>query len=399
MVVVVVVAAHPVVVVAHAVEGFDGVAPRGLEAHARTGRVQVRLEREDLRVLGQHRIGVELLARVHALDVDVHAVAEADVRGAVVGLVALGHELEADFEVRLGVAAVRMQVDRVGHDRRPRLEQPRGLRVEEVGFAAHFMDRPGGGAGGHAEEGGQAERLVGIDGFLGRVEDAGVPDHVVEHVAAAHRFAARSGRIHVVHFAHFERGHVAVLGQSGRRRRNLAPPVGRIALHQDVGGLHHQVGLTNRPAGAVVPHARGRQVGRVAAGRTGIGPLGDQRDFFVAERRIVLEVLNPDFLLDVPRRHYARARADAGAGLDRARPRTGLFVGLQRHRRHAARAVAVLAAALQDRRDVLGEGHFAGRCRRLLGLGRNGRQQDHGGGQRGCGIPRVGTATGHSCAP
>ena len=39
--------------------------------------MQVRLERQDLGVLGEHGVGVQFLAGlVHALDVDVHAVAE-----------------------------------------------------------------------------------------------------------------------------------------------------------------------------------------------------------------------------------------------------------------------------------------------------------------------------------
>ena len=50
-IIVVVVAADPVVIVADAVDGLDVVAPDGLEAHALTRSVQVRLERQDLGVL------------------------------------------------------------------------------------------------------------------------------------------------------------------------------------------------------------------------------------------------------------------------------------------------------------------------------------------------------------
>ena len=45
------VAADPVVVVADAAQRLDVVAPDRFEAHARARRVQVRLERNDLRVL------------------------------------------------------------------------------------------------------------------------------------------------------------------------------------------------------------------------------------------------------------------------------------------------------------------------------------------------------------
>ena len=49
-------------------------------------------------------------------------------------------------------------------------------------------------------------------------------------------------------------------------------------------------------------------------------------------------------------------RSHAGALLDRARPRAHVLVADERHRRDAGRPVAVLAAALEDGRDVLREG-------------------------------------------
>src|SRR5262245_48596519 len=61
------------VVVAHAVERVDVVPPDRFEAHADAGRVQVRLERDDLRVLLEHRVRVKLLLRLVRLDVDVDA--------------------------------------------------------------------------------------------------------------------------------------------------------------------------------------------------------------------------------------------------------------------------------------------------------------------------------------
>ena len=81
----------------------------------------------DLGVLLQHRVGVQLLVGFHRLDVDVDAVAEAAPRAAVRRLVALREELEADLEMRLRVAAVRVQVDRVEHDARAGLQQPAGI--------------------------------------------------------------------------------------------------------------------------------------------------------------------------------------------------------------------------------------------------------------------------------
>ena len=114
--------------------------------------------------------------------------------------------------------------------------------------------------------------------------------------------------------------------------------------------------------------------GGVAGGRSAGLPCGAPASAqaaisaisFVAERRIALEALDADVLLDEPRRHHAGARSHAGAPLDRPRPRTHFFVGDQRHRRDAFRGVAVLTAALEDRRDVLREGDgVCSRSRRL----------------------------------
>ena len=58
-----------------------------------------------------------------------------------------------------------------------------------------------------------------------------------------------------------------------------------------------------------------------------------------------------DAAIDVPRRHLARACLL----LHRPRPRPDLPIGHQRHRRRRAGTVALLAGALQDRQDVLGE--------------------------------------------
>ena len=107
-----------------------------------------------------------------------------------------------------------------------------------------------------------------------------------------------------------------------------------------------------------------RQVGGIAARRAGVGPRGDRRDLGVAQRRVVLELLDAHVALDVPGRHDAVGHAR----LDGPRPRPHVLVGHQRHRRVGAGPMARLARPLENRRDVLGVGdrHSAGEPARLL---------------------------------
>src|SRR5262249_11897712 len=153
-------------------------------------------------------------------------------------------------------------------------------------------------------------------------------------------------------FLDLERCHVAIVGEAGRDARYFAPPVWCVALHQDLLALDNKIRGADRPRPGVGPLLRRRHVGRIAARRAVVDPLRNRRDVVVAERWIVLELLDAEVLLDVPRRHYAGSRSDAGALLDGAGPRPYLVVGNERHRRHTLRAVAVLAAALKNRRDV-----------------------------------------------
>ena len=102
----------------------------------------------------------------------------------------------------------------------------------------------------------------------------------------------------------------------------------------------------------------------VALRRAVAGPLHDGVDFLLRQRAVVLVVLDADARVDVPGRHVARRHAIA----NRTRPRTRLFVGLQRHRRDRIRPVARLALVLENRRDVLGERRYGSglsreRCR------------------------------------
>ena len=261
--------------------------------------------------------------------------------------------------MRLGVAAVRVEVDRVGDDARARLQQPRRLRIEEVGVAADLVHRPVGRLLVECRE--QRAFLVGL-----AVEHLRAPDHVVEHEASADRGAAgRRLRLDVVDFLDLERRDVAILGQAGRHARNLAPPVRRVALHDEFLGLDDQIRRADRPRVAVGvdlrpaacrPDCRSARRCRPTWRSIAISSSLSDGSFWNCWMPMFFSTyhggITPAFGPMPVRCLMARAH-----GRD-------VFVGRQRHRRDAVGAVAVLAAALQDRRDVLREGHFAG-VRRL----------------------------------
>ncbi len=105
------------------------------------------------------------------------------------------------------------------------------------------------------------------------------------------------------------------------------------------------------PTLAIRPLLRRRHVFRIALWSAGVDPTNDGLDLIVAERSVVLEFLNPDGPIDLPRRHLAID----DACLDRARPRTRLGEGDERHRRDRIGPVTRFALFLEDRRDVLGK--------------------------------------------
>ena len=101
-----------------------------------------------------------------------------------------------------------------------------------------------------------------------------------------------------------------------------------------------------------------------------IDPADDRLDLLVAQRHVVLEVLNADAAVDVPRRHLPRL----DALLDGPRPGARFLVGAQRHRRDRAGLVTGLALCLEDWRDVLRERHL---LRNLGRAGQPGSQKDN----------------------
>ena len=161
---------------------------------------------------------------------------------------------------------------------------------------------------------------------------------------------------------------VAVV-RNPRRHDVVAPPVPRLGRNRMRRRGHDHVGLDG-PGPELLKLDHGRRVLGVAPRRTVLHPVADRRDLVVGQRLVVLEALQADLGVDVPRGHLARF----DLGPDRPRPRTGLLIGHQRHGRHVVGPVAHLAGALQNRLDVLVE-------RRVLGRLGRGQGRDH---QRCC---------------
>ena len=90
--------------------------------------MHVRLEGDDLDVLLQHLIGVELLVGGVRLHVHVNRIGQIEPRLRVERLVVLGKELEGEFQMRLGLPAVGMQMRRCEIQNRIRLQQSARVR-------------------------------------------------------------------------------------------------------------------------------------------------------------------------------------------------------------------------------------------------------------------------------
>ena len=260
-------------------------------------------------------------------------------------------EAETDLEVGARVAAVRMEVNGVRHHRGARPEQAARILVEEVGFAADLVHRPAGVRGGAARAGARLPAL----------QHARAPDHVVHDEAAADRVAPAVFPVpalrHVVHLADLDGLHVAVLGEARGHALDVPPPIGRVPLHQHLGELDDQVRLARGPHDVVVELQRGRQIRRVALGGAGPPPGVEHCDLPLVERHVVLEVLDADVLLHVPRGHGAGPVPDLGPAGNHARVGLDILIRDERHRGDAVVAVAAHAGPLQDRRDVTAEGH------------------------------------------
>ena len=132
---------------------------------------------------------------------------------------------------------------------------------------------------------------------------------------------------------HFDGAHPSGL-RDGNRRDRPEPGVLMLRRHRIRRRGNDQIRLPEQlrrlPFVVGRPLSRRRQVVGVAERRAAIHPLSDCCDLLVGQRHVVLELLDADRLVDVPRRHLPRR----DALLDRPRPRTRLFVGDERHRRN-----------------------------------------------------------------
>ena len=198
----------------------------------------------------------------------------------------------------------------------------------------------------------------------------------MKDIPAAHRVAGRVRR-DVVELAHFDGRDVSIFGETGGHQAERGPLVGRGGRHVHFGRGQDEVGLADRPGVHVREIECRRHVGRVALRRPVVDPGREHRDFVETQRRVVLELLDAQIAFDEPGRHGPARVRQTGARLDRPRPRPHLFVGDQRHRRHGVGPVALLATALEYRRDVPGERHLG--AVRLGDRGRRHRECRHGG--------------------
>src|SRR5206468_5111674 len=98
-------------------------------------------------------------------------------------------------------------------------------------------------------------------------------------------------------------------------------------------------------------------LGGISPRRAAVGPLRDPGELFLTEGGVVLVLLDADVFLDVPGWHRAALSPERGPRLDRSRVGPSVFIGPQRHRRERIGPMTRLTVLLQNRGDVLREGH------------------------------------------
>ena len=223
--------------------------------------------------------------------------------------------------------------------------------------ADHRVGRQRAAAVGRHDLAGLARGVLG-DAFERDVAAGLLVGHHQVAVGVMRRGAALARRLHR------HRLDAAILEPAGNRHDR--PPPAILALGRQVVGLgrHDHVGRAEAilvgPLAGVGELPRRRHVGQVAARRAAVDPRGDGGDVGFAQPQVVLQLLDADAVVAI-----GRHLAGHHLGLDRPGPRPHFLVGLQRHRADVAGTVAALAVLLQQRRDVLGEGH-----RRRGGRGR-----------------------------
>ena len=143
---------------------------------------------------------------------------------------------------------------------------------------------------------------------------------------------------------HLDGGHPRVFLEAAGHD-NPRPLDDALGRHLVLRAVDHEVRLDPPPA--VGPGDGLRTVLWIARRRPAIGPRGQCGDVLRGERPIVQEMAVAG--VGKPRRHLLGLHRR----LDRARPGACGLVGLERHGRDLAGAMARLAVLLQDRRDVL----------------------------------------------
>ncbi len=125
---------------------------------------------------------------------------------------------------------------------------------------------------------------------------------------------------------------------------------------------------------------------QVTRRRTRIDPADDRGDLFVAQRGVVLEVLNPHAPVHEPGRHLSARHL----GLDQGGVAARILIAEERHGRRTSVSVACDAAFPNDRRDMI--------CVRDVLSPRGRRSQEHEGHRRQRDERRHGKrgTTGHS---
>ena len=202
------------------------------------------------------------------------------------------------------------------------------------------------------------------------------PDHVVKYIPCANRLSPAVA-FDIVHLSDLDGFHPPVFFEPGRRGSQFTPIIRSPGLDRNFGRGENQVRLSQRPFAGIGDHAGRRHIGRVSFRSPGVNPLANHRDFRIAERRVVLELLYPDALLDEPGRHHAPLVAQRRPLFNGPGPWPGVLKCDKRHRRQTLLVMAVLAAPLQNGSDVFGKCDL-----RRSRLGRHGCDTGHQTGNR-----------------
>ena len=179
----------------------------------------------------------------------------------------------------------------------------------------------------------------------------------MDDVSTTHGHATRAFVRHVVDLTDLHGRDIPVLFERNLDLLDLAPPIRRTGFHEEYFAPHDQVGL-DRPLARVVELQRRRHIGRITLGSSGVRPRRDRRYLIIAQRHVVLELLDPDVLFHIPRRHGPGAVSQSRSVFDERSPRTRRLVRLQRQRSPTSGPVTVHTFLLENRSDISRECHF-----------------------------------------